>query len=142
MVNTIETKTGLPKDKMQVKPLLAQFNIGKQERNQSGTLIFPDGFIYRLVSDKSGAFYKWSYFTRLKEEGINLMKDLILLEFNTIEIENFSEPTSQNVLIWKSNFEGKSKTIKIASGSYSNLPPVFQKIDTLINKYMYKLNET
>lgn len=141
MNNIFEIKTGLPDDKTLVTPILQQFNMSRLENNHNGTLIFDDGAIYISIIDKTDGNYSWKYFTHLKKEGIVLMHEAINNEFVNINSDVITKITSQNILIWKSFIDGKKKEVKVASGSYSNLPPVFQKIDNLINHYMFKMNE-
>lgn len=136
-----DIKKGLPNDKINAKPLLEQYNISKLGDENNGTLIFADGAIFITSYNKTGDFSYWKYFTRLKVDGVKLLKELIEIEFLMIENEDLSEIASQNVLVWKSFLNGKSKEVIVASGSYQNLPPVFQKIDNLINQFMYKMNE-
>ena len=132
---------GLPQDKINAKPLLEQYNISKLVNKNNGTLIFADGTIFITSYDRTGDSLYWKYFTRLKVEGVKLLKELIEVEFLMIENEYLPKITSQNVLVWKSFLNGKSKEVIVASSSYHNLPPVFQKIDNLINQFMYKMNE-
>jgi len=139
MKNITEIRSGLPKDKVRVKPLLEQYNISMP--NDNGTLVFPDGMIYITTANNEKGEYQWKYFTRLKSEGITLLEKLIEFDFYLIKNEDLPETTSQNILIWKSFFKEESKEVKVASGLYTNLPPVFQKIDNLINQFMYKMNE-
>ena len=141
MKNILEIIIGLPKNIVSIAPLLEQYKISNWGDKQSGTKIFPNGSMYITVKDSDNGSYKWIYFTKIKKEGVRLLSELILNEFSLIVHEGLANNNSQNILIWKSFLNGKMHKVRVASGLYSNLPPVFQKIDNLINQYMYKINE-
>lgn len=133
--------TGLPKDKISVIPILEQYLFTKAENNSNGTLIFDDGEIYITSPIPETNNYQWTYFTRLKLVGIELLKKLIIDEFSKTRVEINQGRTSGNQLLWKSAWNNVKHEIAIGSGSYDSLPPVFRKIDNLINEFMVKMNE-
>lgn len=141
MDNLLELKTGLPLHRVLEEPILKQFNINRSGDVNTATLIFADGQMYMLGRDKNNGYYKWIEFTRLKPEGIDLLEEFIRNEFMQIDKENFKQTSSQNTLFWESFIDNKANLVQVASGAYSSLPPVFKKIDDLINRFMYRLNE-
>lgn len=132
---------GLPADRLKMNAILKQFNVGKFNRINSGTLIFDDGQIYMLWSGSDNLNWTWKPFTKLKPQGLKELIDLIDREFSEIDTnENFSG-NADNFLIWESNRFGNKTTVIVPSGPFSGLPPVFKKIEDTINKFMVRLNE-
>lgn len=146
MLDITELKTGLPENLVDEKPLLEQYIVNTRQGRQSGTILFADGSLYNtsgsentgIVSEKDHT--EWVYFTKVESEGIRKIETSIRNEFFRLEQENMMSSTAQNTLIWKANLGGRSFSVKTASGLYSGLPPVFKKIDGLINQYMVRMN--
>jgi|GEM_PF-2305968 len=136
-----DLSNGLPDDRLKMKAVLKQFNVGKYNRINSGTLIFGDGQIFMLRSEAGSLKWSWQPFTKLKPQGVKELIELIDREFNKIDTsENFSG-TADNILLWESNRGGEEKTLIVPSGPFSGLPPVFKKIEDTINQYMVRMNE-
>lgn len=141
MNEIFKMKTGLPEDKKSAIPILEQYLLAAFQGNSNGTLIFDDGAIYITTRISGPENYQWTYFTRLKPEGIDLLKKTIIEEFFKTEVEINHGGTSGNQLLWKSALDNVKHEVAIGSGSYDSLPPVFRKIDNLINDFMVKMNE-
>lgn len=141
MNEILEIKTGLPEDKKSAIPILEQYLLAAFQGNSNGTLIFDDGTIYITNRISGTENYQWTYFTRLKPEGIDLLKMIINEEFSRTEVAINRGGTSGNQLLWKSALHNVKHEVAIGSGSYDSLPPVFRKIDNLINDFMVKMNE-
>ena len=141
MNNSIEIINGLPIFRVLDEPIFKQFNISKLGAVNAATLIYDDGQMYMLEHDKMEGDYKWIEFTQLKLEGVELLKELIRTEFLRLEDEDFAGLSSRNILIWESFLDEQANHVQVASGSYASLPPVFKKIDDLINRFMYRMNE-
>lgn len=139
--NLFELEFGLKQEMQNKKILLRQFNIGKLNGINSGLTVFEDGNMYFLKSNTKDGTLAWNYFTRLKPEGLKKLKALISTEFFQIKNEDYERGNSDNILIWQCELSGQEKRVIVDSGSYTNLPPVFKRIDDIINRYMFKLNE-
>lgn len=134
-------KSGLPKEKVGLAPLLKQFNVGSSGKINSATMVYDDGTIFMLSDVQGRGVYNWFELTKLKPQGIKTVAQLIQEEFNHIVLHDYSASISRNMLIWESCINNTTKTLKLPSGPYSSLPPVFKKIDDSINEFMYKMNE-
>lgn len=141
MDEIVNIKTGLPEDRKSEAPILEQYLLAVFNDNSNGTLIFADGAIYITTRLPGTEKFQWTYFTRLKPAGLDLLKKLITEEFSKTEIVVIHEPVLGNQLLWKSELNNLKHEVSIGSGSYDSLPPVFRKIDNLINEFMYKMNE-
>lgn len=141
MSDIMNLKVGLPTSKMTEIPLLQQFNLSRAGENHTGTLLFADGSIYITVGENGISNIKWIYFTHIKKKGQELIENLLREDFSKLDSEDLSIITAENYLHWKSFLDEKHKDVKVASGSYSNIPPVFGEIEQVINRYMFKMNE-
>jgi len=139
--NLFELEFGWPQEMQNKKILLRQFNIGKLIGINSGLTVFEDGNMYFLKINTQDGIPAWNYFTRLKTEGLKKLKVLISTEFFEIKNKDYQWGNSNNILIWQCELNGQEKRLIVDSGSYTNLPPVFKRIDDIINRYMYKLND-
>ncbi|HCE58280.1 MAG TPA: hypothetical protein DER09_10735 [Prolixibacteraceae bacterium] len=141
MNDILNLKTGLPDERINIVPILEQYLISRTPGSSNGTLIFDDGVIFITTLNQANNDYRWIFFTRLKSEGIDMLKTLIISEFSKTEIAEKQHNSSEKQVLWKSNFQNVKHQVLVGSGSYDSLPPVFRKIDDLINRYMYKMNE-
>lgn len=141
MKDILETTAGLPADKIPEIPIFRQFKLDRRSNHHSGTLIFTDGSMYVAVRGKENSSLRWVYFTHLKKEGMVLLVDLLKNEFLKVQSEEMAKIVSGNILYWMCDIGEIHKEVFVASGAYSALPPVFLKIETLINQYMVKMNE-
>ena len=135
----LEIKTGLPLDRVEESPMLMQFNVSKFNEINTALLIFGDGQMYILGGESSER--RWLKFTKLKQKGVELLVSLIKNEFMILKNEDLQQSSSGNILLWESFVDNETYQVRADSGSYESLPPVFKKIDDLINQYMYRMNE-
>ena len=140
-MNITEIMTGIPQNKESEIPLMKQFVVDRVGKIKSGLAVYDDGDMFMASRINDTGQYKWVEFTRLKKDGIELLQKLIENEFPPLENLDIQTESSESVLIWIVKLNGKEKEIRVASGSYYNLPSVFEKVDRLINKYMYRMNE-
>ncbi len=139
MNEIITNKRGLPLNKLGEQPLLKLFNFGKKGKVNYGRLIFSDGLMF-MLGKREGEEYQWIEFTQIKAEGIELLKQTVKKEFFLLNNEAHRS-SSANTLYWQAYLGEKTKSVILPSVAYNQLPPVFEKIDELINRFMYKMNE-
>ena len=132
--------SGLPNEREKMVPIFEQYLLSKLHGKSNGLLIYSDGAIYTTINTQNTGNFRWVYFTSLKMEGIDLLKKTISEEFYTTTVPN-RPLTSENILVWKSSLNNEMHEITAGSGPYDSLPPVFRKIDNLINEFMVKLND-
>lgn len=120
-------------------PILRLYKLGNINQLNGARLIYPNGSFFIMRKNYDGS-YNWIELTKIKPEGMQLIKKTIEEDFFSIE-SNPSYNQSEHLLCWEAYLNAHEKQVVVPSDLYVNLPDAFEKIELLINQHMYRVNE-